>query len=146
MPTAVAPWEAQEPPLPAPLAGVEWQPWAVEYPPKRRGKSVVIMAAQWASIAALLAVGLSSRFTPLEVVVRCIVDAGAIIMVARSLLARRFAVAVVSAAIAVLYNPLAPVFELSGGWQRTVLVAIATPFLATLIWRDIKNTAPSNLE
>jgi hypothetical protein len=140
--TAVAPWEpleAREPPLPAPLPEAEWQTSPVEYPPERRGKSAVILTAQWAAIIGLLAVaGLRARVAPVEVVARFIVDAGAILMMARALLRRRYAVAVVSAAVAVLYNPLAPVFELSGGWQRTALVAIATPFLAALIWRDVR--------
>jgi hypothetical protein len=37
-----------------------------------------------------------------------------------------------------LYNPLAPVFDLSGDWQRAAFVAAAAPILALLIWRDMK--------
>jgi hypothetical protein len=93
----------------------------------------------WASIIGLLALGgLWSRVTPFEVVARFVVAAGAIIVMARSLLARQYAVVAVSGVFIMLYNPLAPVFDLSGDWQRAVFVAAAAPFLASLIWRDIR--------
>jgi hypothetical protein len=85
--------------------------------------------------------GLWSRVTPFEVAARFLVAAGAIVIMARSLLATRFTVVAVAAAFVLLYNPLAPVFNLSGDWQRAVFVAAAAPFLALLIWRDRKFTA-----
>ena len=98
---------------------------------------MAVRTIKWASIIGLLVLGgLWSRVTPFEVVARFIVAAGAIIVMARSLLARHYAVLTVSGALALLYNPLAPVFELSGGWPRAVFVAGAVPFLASLIWRD----------
>lgn len=122
-----------------PLDDPEWQAWAVEYPPKRRVGSAVVKAVKWASILGLFALaGLWSRFTPFEVVARFIVDAGAILVMAQALLARRYAIAAVSGALVLLYNPLAPVFGLSGDWQRAVLVAGAAPFLVSLVWRDIR--------
>jgi hypothetical protein len=117
----------------------EWQTWAVEDLPARPGRSAASKAVKWASIAGLFALaGLWSRVTPFEVVARFLVDAGAIIVMARAILARHYALAAVSGALALLYNPLAPVFDLSGGWQRAALVACATPFLASLIWRDMR--------
>jgi hypothetical protein len=93
-------------------------------------------------IVGLLALGgLWSRATPFQVVGRSFVDAGAVIAMAQALLARRYAVLAVSGALVLLYNPLAPVFELSGELQRALLVAGATPFLAFLIWRDLKRKA-----
>jgi len=44
----------------------------------------------------------------------------------------------VSGALILLYNPLAPLFDLSGDWQRAVFVAAAAPFLALLIWREVR--------
>lgn len=121
------------------LYEAEWQVWAVKHPPKGRGRSAVIKAVKWASIIGLLALGgLWSRVTPFEVAARFIVAAGAIIVMAQSLLARRYAVAAVSGALILLYNPLAPLFDLSGDWQRAVFVAAAAPFLASLIWRDMR--------
>jgi len=131
--------EAREPP-PELLSEAEWQTWIVECPPKRRRRSGALIAAKWGSIIGLLAVaGIWARVTPVEVVVRFIVDAGAIVVMARAILARRYAVAVVAAAVAVLFNPLAPVFYLFGAWQRAALVAIASPFLGFLIWRDVRS-------
>jgi hypothetical protein len=66
------------------------------------------------------------------------VAAGAIIIMARSLLARRLTVVAVAGALVLLYNPLAPLFDLSGDWQRAVFVVAAAPFLAVLIWRDVR--------
>lgn len=122
-----------------PFDEAESQAWAVERPPERRGTPVAIKAVEWASIVGLLALGgLWSRVTPFEVAARFLVAAGAIIVMAQSLLARRYAVVAVSGALILLYNPLAPLFDLSGDWQRAVFVATAAPFLALLIWRDMR--------
>lgn len=142
MSTAVALQELQElraPPMPVLLDEAGWPEWAVDYPPESRGRSTVRKAAKWASIAGLLVLGgLWSRVTPFEVVARFLVDAGAILVIAQALLARHYTIAAVSGALVLLYNPLAPVLELSGGWQRAVLVAGATPFLVLLAWRDMR--------
>jgi hypothetical protein len=142
MSTAVATQEIQEARemfMSKPFDEAEWQAWAVERPPERRSRSAVIRAVKWASIVGLLVLGgLWSRVTPFEVMARFLVEAGAIVVMAQSLLAKRLAVVAVSAALIVLYNPLAALFDLSGNWQRAVFVAGATPFLATLIWRDMR--------
>ena len=131
--------EVRELPMLTPLDETEWQAWAVEYPLEKQGRSAVIKAVKWASIAGLFALaGLWSRITPSEVVARFIVDAGAIVVMAHALLARSYAVLAVSGALVLLYNPLAPVFRLSGDWQRAALVACAIPFLVLLVWRDMR--------
>jgi hypothetical protein len=97
------------------------------------------MAVRWVPIVGLLVLGgLWSRVTPFDVVARFFVAAGAIVVMARSLLARHYAVTAVAGALALLYNPMAPLFDLFGGWQRAVLVAGAAPFLALQIWRDMR--------
>ena len=117
----------------------DWQLGPVEHSPGRRVWSTAAKAIKWAAIIGLLALGgVWSRVTPFEVTARCLVAAGAIIVMARSLLARRYAVVAVAGAIVLLYNPLAPLFELSGDWQRAVFVAAAAPFLSVLIWRDMR--------
>jgi hypothetical protein len=37
-----------------------------------------------------------------------------------------------------LYNPVAPVFSFSGGWQHAVVVASTVPFVASLAWRRVR--------
>lgn len=126
-----------------PIDEAGWQAWAVEGPPERRDRSAVIRAVKWATIIGLLVLGgLWSRVTPFEVAARFVVAAGAIMAMARSLLARRYAVVAVSGALILLYNPLAPLFDFSGGWQRAVFAAAAAPFLALLIWRDVRGSDP----
>lgn len=140
MSTAVAPQvpEVREASMSKPLDEAERQAWAAERPPERRGRSAVLSAVKWTSIAGLLALGgLWSRFTTFEVTARFVVAAGAIIVMAQSLLARRYAVVAVSGALVLLYNPLAPLFDLSGDWQRALFVAAAVPFLVFLIWCDV---------
>ena len=50
----------------------------------------------------------------------------------RKLAAREYAFAAVFGAFVVLYNPVAPLVELSGDWQRALAVASAIPFFASL--------------
>ena len=103
---------------------------------------VNLKAARWTAISALLIVGgLWSHATPSEVIVRFAVDAGAILSMAGALARRRYVKLALSAAVAVLYNPLAPVFGLAGAWQRALIVAFAIPFLSLLIWREMKGDA-----
>ncbi len=131
--------EVLETPTSRPLDGAEWQAWPVEHQPKRVVRPVAVRIVKWAAIVGLLALGgLWSRVTPFEVAARFLVAAGAIVIMARSLLAARFTVVAVAGAFVLLYNPLAPVFNLSGDWQRAVFVAAAAPFLAALIWRDMR--------
>ena len=121
------------------LDEAEWQVWPVERPPKRRFRSTAVKVVKWGSVLGLLVLGgLWSRATPFEVAARFLVAAAAIMVMARSLLARRYAVVAVAGVFVLLYNPLAPLFDLSGDWQRAVFVAAAAPFLAALIWRDMR--------
>ena len=52
--------------------------------------------------------------------------------------AKRHAVAVMFAAIALLYNLVAPVFSFSGDWQRALVVASTVPFIASLVWPNVR--------
>jgi hypothetical protein len=93
-------------------------------------------AVKWVSIAALrVAAGLWSQLMPYEVLVRFIVAAGAIVVMFQAFQARNYAVAAVFAALALLYNPVAPVFSFSGDWQRVLVVGSAVPFVVSLAWR-----------
>ena len=99
---------------------------------------------KWASIAGLVAAGFWSQIAPFEVVVRFLVTATAIVVMLQALQARHYAVAATFGALALLYNPLAPVFSFSGDWRRAVVAATAFPFMASLAWPQRRNWRTKN--
>jgi hypothetical protein len=79
-----------------------------------------------------------SQLAPYEIVIRCVLAAVAAGMMFEALNKRQYALAAVFAGLALLYNPVAPVFSFSGNWQRAFVVASAVPFVRSLAWRDLK--------
>lgn len=69
---------------------------------------------------------------PYEVVIRFVVAGGSIVLMLQALDTRHHAFAALFGALALLYNPVAPLFSFSGDWQRLVVLASAVPFLASL--------------
>ena len=130
-------WES--PPV-KPLDEAVWQAWKAKGRAQdQRGRETRIRALKWGSIVALLAVaGLWSQLAPYEVVIRCVLAAVAAGMMFEAFNKRQYALAAVFAGLALLYNPVAPVFSFSGNWQRAVVVASAVPFVTSLAWRDLK--------
>lgn len=121
-------------PIANPLDEAVWQAWVLKGC-KQETKSAAarIKAVKWVSIVGLLAVaGLWSYVTPYEVVIEFIVAAGATALMLQALHARHYAFAAVFGALVLLYNPVAPVLGFSGEWQRAVVAASATPFVASL--------------
>ena len=129
-----------EPPPSKPLDEAVWQAWVEKgHAQDRRSSAARLKATKWISLAGLLAVaGFWSHLAPYDVVVRFIVAAGAIVVMLHALHAGHYAFAAVFAALALLYNPLAPVFSLSGDWQRALVVASAAPFVASLASRNVE--------
>jgi hypothetical protein len=123
-----------------PLDEALWQAWVARgRSADERGREVRLRAMKVGVIAGLLfAAILWSRAAPFEVVVRFMVGAGAIAVMIQSLRTGRYVFAPVFAALVVLFNPIAPVFEFSGDWQRALLIASAAPFVASLAWRNVK--------
>ena len=99
---------------------------------------------KWASIGALVAAGLWSQIAPFEVVVRFLVTASAMIVMFQAFRARYYAVAATFGALALLHNPVAPVFSFSGDWHRAVLAAGAFPLMASLAWPQKRNWRTKN--
>jgi hypothetical protein len=132
-----------------PLDEAVWQAWVAKGRARdRRSSAARVNAVKWVSIAALLvAAALWSELAAYEVVIKFVVAAGAIVVMLSLVRARRYAFAAVFGALALLYNPLASVFSLSGDWQRAVMVASASPFVATLAWHRLKDgtTASSSV-
>jgi hypothetical protein len=131
------PWE---PPAAPPLDEAVWQAWMARGRAKEeRGREAHLKAAKWISIVVLLAVaGLWSYAAPFEIAVRFIVAGSACIVTAEAFQTRRYALAVGFGALALLYNPVAPVFSFAGDWQRGLVIASAIPFFVSLTWRKAK--------
>jgi hypothetical protein len=130
------------PPAAKPLNEALWRAWIARGRAQdRRSSAARIKAVKWVSIAGLLAAaGFGPQLAPYEVVVRFIVTAGAMIVMAQAFQAKFYAIGALFAALALIYNPVAPAFGFSGGWQSAAVVASAVPFLASLVWRNSRNT------
>jgi hypothetical protein len=125
------------PPPAKPLDEAVWQAWVAKGRAQdARSSDARMKALKVASIAVLLAAaGLSSYLPPYAVVVRFMVVAAAIAVMLQAFHARRYALAGVFGTLALLYNPVVPVFGFSGDWRRALLLASAVPFVLSLAWR-----------
>jgi len=132
-----ATWEA---PAVKPLDAAVWEAWKAKGRARdRQARETRMKALKWGSIVALLVVaGLWSQIASYEIVIRCALTAAAVGMMFETFNKRQYALAAVFAGLALLYNPVAPVFSFSGNWQRAVLVASAVPFVTSVAWRDLK--------
>ncbi len=128
------------PPPVEPLDEAIWQAWLEKGRTiDSRGRAASVKALKWVSAASLLAAAaLWPHLTPYEVVVRFTVAAGSMIMMFQAFHTRRYAFAVTFGALAVLYNPVAPVFNFSGNWLRAGVAASSLPFVASLAWRNLR--------
>ncbi|MGA2133556.1 MAG: DUF6804 family protein [Bryobacteraceae bacterium] len=86
-------------------------------------------------VALLAAAALWSQTAPFDTVVRFLVAAGAMVVMFQALHEKHYVVAAVFAALALLYNPVAPVFGFANGGQRALVAASVVPFAASLAWR-----------
>jgi hypothetical protein len=129
------------PPAATPLNEAVWQAWVARgRAQQQRSSATRIRALKWASITVLLGTaGLWFNLAPFEVLVRFLVTASAIALMFQSLQTRYYPVAATFGALALLFNPVAPLLEFSGGWQRAVVVASAVPFVASLVWPNGRN-------
>jgi hypothetical protein len=127
----------------ATLDEARWRAWAARGRAEELQLSATALrVAKWAAVAGLVAaVGIWSHLASFEVVVRFLVTAGAMGVMFQSFRARHYAVAVLYGALALLYNPVAPVFGFSGGWQRAVVAASVVPFVASLARRNIRSAS-----
>lgn len=124
----------REPPPAKPLDEAVWQRWIEKGRARdKRNSAFRAKAVKWVSLAGLVIVaGLWSHLGPYNVVARFVVAAGAIAVMVHTIHAGRYAFAAVFAALALLYNPVVPVFSFSGDWPRALVVASAVPFVASL--------------
>lgn len=134
------PSELWEPPPSKQLDEAVWQTWLdMGRARERRNSAARLMAVKWVSLAGLLVVaGLWSRLAPYDVVARFIVAAGAIVVMLHAIHAEQYALAVMFAAVALLYNPVAPALSFSGDWPRAVALLSAIPFVVSLTARNVR--------
>ncbi|MGO4882373.1 MAG: DUF6804 family protein [Bryobacteraceae bacterium] len=111
-----------------------WQAWTAKgRADDRRSDLAHGKLVRWIPIAALLvAAALWSQIAPYETAVRFIVAAGATVVMFQALHEKHYAVAAVFGALALLYNPVLPVFSFSDGGRRALVIASVIPFAASL--------------
>lgn len=72
-----------------------------------------------------------SNLLPYDGVARFALSAGALAAALLFFLGRRYAMAAVSGAVALVFNPIAPALTLAGDWRRTLLVVMAVLLVAS---------------
>jgi hypothetical protein len=100
----------REPPFPKPLDEAAWQPWATRVRVQdRRSRAARVKVVKWASMAGLLvAAGFWSHLPPYDTVIRFVLTSCAMGVMFQAFQSRRYALAVVFGALALLYNPVVP--------------------------------------
>jgi len=121
-----------------PFNETAWQVWVAKgRAHDRRGSAARGKLVRWIPIAALaVTVALWSQAAPYETLVRFLVAAGAMVVMFQSFHDRHYAVAALFAAMALLYNPVVPVFSFSGGGWCALVISSIVPFAASLAWHD----------
>ena len=119
-----------------PLDREVWRAWQEKNRLEERQRAVTRMkTVKWLCIAILIVTAvLFSPLSPYHAVVRFTVAFGALVVMMQELQTRRYAFAVLFAALLLLYNPFVPTFAFSGHWQRLLVFASVLPFLTSLIW------------
>lgn len=132
--------DLRELPMAKPLDEAVWQAWVLKGRAREeRSHAARMKTVKWITLAGLLlAAGLRSQLAPYDLGVRFLVAAGAMALTFEAFHTRDYAFGAVFGALALLYNPVAPVFSFSGEWQRALVVASAVPFVASLTWRNAK--------
>ena len=127
------PREAQPLPLVKPLDQTVWQTWVAKNRAQdRRNNAAFLTGVKCITIAGLLVVAAFwSNLAPFDLPVRFIVAAGATVAMFQAFHARQFVLVALFAAVAVLFNPVAPVLSFSGDWQRAIVLASALPFFVS---------------
>jgi hypothetical protein len=113
-----------------------WQAWLRKggaSEERTHGKRVKALA--WLSLGGIGLAACAGFFTalaPYEVEIRFVVAGGAVAMMAHTLHRRRYATSFVFGALALLYNPVAPLFSFPGDWPSAVIGLTGLPFLTFL--------------
>jgi hypothetical protein len=125
-----------------PFDETAWQVWVTKgQKHDRRGSAARGKLVRWIPIAALIVTAaLWSKIGPYETVVRFIVAGGATVVMCEALHEKHYTIAAVFAALALLYNPVVPVFSFAGLVWRALAISSIVPFAASLAWPDARKT------
>ncbi|MFZ0593840.1 MAG: hypothetical protein WAM39_25505 [Bryobacteraceae bacterium] len=122
-----------------PLDEAVWHAWLKKnFLDERQRAAARIKAVKWACIGVLIVAAVVSSYvftsyvSTYQAVVRFVIGLGAMVIMFESLRARQYAFTALFAAIVLLFNPLLPLFALSG--NGLILFASVLPFVASLVW------------
>jgi hypothetical protein len=120
----------------APLNETLWQAWLAKGNARdNRRRTDLNAAVRFVLVAVLLVVaGVWSNLTGYDVVVRFTVAAGALFIMSQALRSADYVVAGVFGALALLYNPIAPVFTFTGEWPRVFVTGSAFLLMSSAYW------------
>jgi hypothetical protein len=130
----------RELPVAKPLDEAAWQAWVLKGRARdQRSQAARLKAVKWiTAVGLLLAAELWPQLAPYNLGVRFLVAAGAMVLMFEAFHTRDYAFGALFGALAVLYNPVTPLFGSSGEWQRALLLASTVPFVASLMRRTAK--------
>jgi hypothetical protein len=129
-------WE----PVTKPLDEAAWQAWIAKNRALEQQRNVArVKGVKWISAATLFATaGIGSHLTAYGVLVRVVLALGAILVTFHALHLRRYAFAAVFGALALLYNPVAPILGFSGDWRRALMITSTVLFAASIAWPTVR--------
>jgi hypothetical protein len=88
-------------------------------------------AVQWVAVFTLLAAAVTGpEVPPYPMIVRIIVSVAGIALMLKAARVGQYALGAVLGFVALLHNPIVPVFAFSGGFDRVLLLLSALPFFA----------------
>jgi hypothetical protein len=104
-------------------------------------------AVKWLAIAVLVTSGVLfwDSLATYGVAVKFIVAAGAIAVLLQAVHTRHYVISVLFGIVALIYNPVIPVFAFSGDVPRALVIATVIPFIVSLAWRNSKIASRSAL-
>jgi hypothetical protein len=107
-----------------------------------QGIAVRLKAVEFACIAVLLSTAAFWLYAmQYQLLVRSVVAMGAVVVAIQAMKVRCYSFVALFAAIVVLYNPVVPIFGLSGVWQLMIVLGSVLPFAASLMWLNATTLA-----
>jgi hypothetical protein len=115
-----------------------WKPWVAKGRAReRRNTATRVQAVKATAIAVLLATAAFwTELAQCAVAIRFIVVVSAVVVMLQHYHANRYATAALFGVLALVYNPVAPVFVFAGDWQRIFVAASSLSFIASMLWRE----------